>query len=619
MSYDINSIESLSFREGVRKRIPMYLGSDDIEGTYQAFKEILNNSTDEALAGYGKKITITVDENNNEISVEDNGRGVPFGIRENGENVLVSIYTKSHTGGKFNKTSYKTASGLNGIGGSCVCLSANFFEVISRRDGKEAKATFHKGILANYQENPLSSKMTGTYVRFSPDSEVFSNGEIGFSYERICQEVKDISYLCPGIEFVLVGVLDGEEAARKVYCAKQGVVDFVRDNNEKPLHKTIMTASASEGEDSLEIAFQWGTGKEKGYVFVNGLRCPEGGSPITGAKSAITKTYNSLSGDKIDGDKIREGLFYIINCKVANPSFANQTKSKINNPSLRSLASTAFTNALKEMNQKYPDDFKKVVEVMRKMAKADEAAERAREAILNHEKESAAVKKKKIIDSRKLRDAKKLGQDSVLLCVEGLSAGGSMSQGRDPNKYGILMLRGKCINCLSNPIEDILANEEVKLLLQALGLTYGQPYNPKKLRYGKIAISSDADFDGSHIGLLIMAMLQKLAPEFLAEGRLCWLRAPIYKVESGKNNYYFYTEEEFQNRTINGDITKFKGLGQMAEQDLKQSLFSEEFQHMDVLESSAEGIDALEKLMGPQVRYRKEFVFNNIDFSEFNL
>lgn len=314
MEYGINAIESLSFREGVRKRIQMYLGSDDIEGTYQAFKEILNNSTDEALGGFGKKIEISVDEDSNMITVRDYGRGVPFGIRkESGENVLVSIYTKSHTGGKFNKNAYKNSSGLNGVGGSCVCLSSKYFKVDTYRDGFHAWAIFDEGNLVEYDEvqNDQSYRIDfrGTQVSFIPDPKVFSNGEIGFSYERICEEVKDISYLYPGIEFILIGIQDGEEVVRRNYCAKNGIKDFVKDNMENPLHKTIITASAADEIDSVEIAFQWGKGKENGYVFVNGLRCPEGGTPITGAKGAITKTFNNLADSKFDGDKIREGLF----------------------------------------------------------------------------------------------------------------------------------------------------------------------------------------------------------------------------------------------------------------------------------------------------------------------
>ena len=492
MAYDINSIESLSFREGVRKRIQMYLGSDDIEGTYQALKEIINNSTDEALAGYGRKIEVHVNEIENSIRVRDYGRGVPFGIREDGENVLVSIYTKSHTGGKFSNDSYKNASGLNGIGGSCVCLSATNFQVRSYRNGTMAEACFNQGILDTYVEK-ATNEANGTEVRFIPDPEVFSNGEIGFDYLRICEDIKAISYLYSGITFKVSGIsLEGEEDSQ-IFCAKNGINDFVKDNMSKPLHKHIITASASNEDDSVEIAFQWGTGKEKSYVFVNGLLCPEGGTPITGAKSAITKTLNNLANAAFDGDKIREGLFYVINCKVANPSFANQTKSKINNASLRTLTSNAFTAAIKQMNTDYVDEFNTVVALLRKIEKADEAAERARNAILGQERKEAAAKRRKVQMPDKFKDCEKHGEDSLLIICEGNSALSGLMPARDVNTEALYAVRGKVKNLLKHPIDECLENQEISDIICALGCGIQEKYNPKKLNYGKVAIAVDAD------------------------------------------------------------------------------------------------------------------------------
>ncbi len=611
-NYGINDIKSLDFRTGVRTRIQMYLGSDDNEGTYQALKEIINNSTDEATAGYGKKIEISLDEKLNKISIRDYGRGVPFGIREDGENVLISIYSKSHTGGKFDNNVYKNASGLNGIGGKCVCLSSSFFKVESYRDGKSAIVIFEKGFLKSYEEIN-TTQSNGTFIEFIPDKEVFKNGQIGYSYNKICQDIRDISYLYSGVEFVIKNINTNQ---KNTYCAKNGIIDFVKDNVKVPLNEHIITYETSDGEDKLEIAFQWGANKEQSYVFVNGLRCPEGGSPITGAKSAITRTFNSLSKSEFDGDSIRSNLFYVINCSVCQPSFANQTKSKINNSNLRTLASNAFSDALKVMSIKYKNEFDKIVEMLKKVARAEAAAERARKQVLEATKEQEQNQKKKILNVDKLRDARKLGKDSTLLLCEGLSAGGSMSIGRDPNKYGILMLRGKCKNLLNCSIEEGLQNEEVKLFQQALGIIYGKSNNIEKMRYGKVAIASDSDFDGSHIGLLILAMSQVLCPELIQNNHLYWLRAPIYKVSTKNKNYYYYTEEEFNNHP-NGTIVKYKGLGQMSDQDLKESMFSEEWQRLEPIEFSKEGLDSLIELMGENVDYRKEFVFNNIDFSKF--
>ena len=489
--YGIKDIQSLDFRTGVRTRIQMYLGSDDLEGTYQALKEIINNSTDEAIAGYGTKIEISVNEKENAIRVRDYGRGVPFGKREDGENVLVSIYTKSHTGGKFNDSVYKNVSGLNGIGAKCVCLSSRFFDVYSIRNGIEAHAHFEQGILKKYEEFNTNLP-NGTIVEFSPDKEVFKTGEIGYSYEKICNDIKDISYLYSGITFEIKNEDTGKIQR---YCAKSGIVDFIRDNLKESMHPHIITETITDGEDKMEIAFQWGTKHEESYVFVNGLRCPEGGSPITGAKTAITRTFNALSGENFDGDSIRNNLFYVINCSVAAPSFANQTKSKINNSNLRTMASNAFSSALKNMEKAYRDEFYTIVDYLKKVAKAEAAAEKARKTVLEASRDIEKNQKKKVFASDKLKDAEYLGPDSILLVCEGDSALNDMAQARDYTKFGLLGVRGKMINCLSNSDEDIFQNEEIKLLLSALNIIPGK-YDAKKLRYGKLGICTDSDSDG---------------------------------------------------------------------------------------------------------------------------
>ena len=614
MDYGINDIKSLSFKDAVRARVQMYLGSDDLDGTYQAFKEIINNSTDEAIAGYGNKIEIYVNETENYIAVRDYGRGVPFGIREDGENVLISIYSKSHTGGKFEEGPYKNASGLNGIGAKCVCLSSEKFEVQSNRNGKTACAFFEKGNLVNYKEGTTKDP-DGTYVRFKPDKEVFKTGKIGYSYKKICEDIKDISYLYSGIKFV---IKNDETNEVQTYCAKNGIIDFVKDTIKKPLHKHIIYNSVVDTNgDKVEIAFQWGDGKEESYVFVNGLRCPEGGSPITGAKSAITRTFNSLSKSSFDGDTIRGGLFYVINCSVAQPSFANQTKSKINNTNLRTLASNAFSDALKQMKLKYSNEFDDIVEMMKKVEKAEKAAEKARQQILNAVKEVEKNQKKKVIYSDKLKDAEKLGQDAILLIAEGDSAMGGLTLARDYTKYGVMGIRGKIINALSNPDEKVYENEEIKLLLSAMNIVPGK-YDSKKLRYGKLAICTDADSDGYHIGLLIMAALAHIAPQFIKEGRLCWLRSPLYIVHDGKKETYYFTDEELdQNRhKIKGEIQRNKGLGSLEPEQARESMFNPEYQRLDIMEYSEEAMDLLYALMGEDVAPRRDFIMSNVDFSE---
>ena len=625
-SYTAENIQHLETREAMRSRIQMYLGSDDTEGIYQALKEIINNSTDEALAGYGKEIDIRLDEKSNTIEVRDYGRGVPFGVVD-GRNILVAIYTESHTGGKFDKGAYKNSSGLNGIGGTAVCMSSYQFLVRSIRDGKVAEATFNEGNLVNYNEMSIekfekeygSTGGTGTYIRFRPDEKVFTNAVEGFSYEKICSEIKNISYLNKGIKFI-VEELGGQKTE---FYSENGIADFIKDNISKPLMKAPIICSASDGTDELEIAFMYTGGVGESYVFVNGLYCPEGGSPVTGAKTTITTSMKRLSGKDFDAELIRKGLVYAINCKVANPSFANQTKSKINNPNLRTLASQAFREALEEFAN--GPDFAPIVEMMLKYQKAEKAADKAREAILSQQKKMNDLRKQKVAFLDKLSDAENLGEDSILCIAEGDSAGNAIIAGRDTKKYGVMYLRGKMLNGLKETNDEkYYANKEIELLIYALGIDVNN-YNPKKLRYGKIAICVDADDDGYHIALLILANLYRLCPQFLKENRVYWLRCPLH-IAYDKNMQplsWYYTDAELAaakaKGKIKGDLDRIKGLGQLEEADLKATMFSTTGgQKMEQIVYSEEAIKRLCLLMGEDVEPRKEFVMSRIDFSKYN-
>ena len=612
--YTAENIKHLDTRNAMRQRIQMYLGSDDTDGIYQAFKEIINNSTDEALAGYGNKIHIQVDEEHNSIQVRDYGRGVPFGIID-GRNILVAIYTESHTGGKFDKGAYKNSSGLNGIGGTAVCMSSETFFVKSIRDGKIAEARFKEGNLIDYSEKTNNTNETGTIVGFIPDKEVFQNMTETFTYDRICSEIKNISYLNKGIHFII----ESTDGRKQEFYSENGIADFIKDNISKPLMRAPIICSAKDDTDEVEVAFMWTGDVGTSYVFVNGLYCPEGGSPVTGAKTTITTSIKRLSKKDFDPELIRKGLVYAINCKVANPSFANQTKSKINNPNLRTLVSQAFKEGLEEFSN--VPEFSSIIEMMIKFQKAEKAADKAREAILNHTKEMSDIRKNKLAFIEKLSDAENLGQDAVLCIVEGDSAGDSVAIGRDTKKYGILSIRGKMKNCLKAEDEEIYKNEEIKMLLYSLGIDINN-YDPKKLRYGKVAILVDPDDDGYHIALLIMANLHRLCPQFLKENRLYWLRSPLF-IEQDKNKNpvsWYYTDEEFNKvrGTLKGNIKRIKGLGALGEEDLKATLFSSTGgQLMDEIEYSPEGVEQLCNLMGVEIAPRKDFVMSRIDFSEY--
>ena len=615
MSYDANSIETLSFRDAIRSRAAMYMGSEDNQGVLQCIREIITNSIDEATMGYGNEIEVTLSKNN-QVTIRDNGRGAPFGKREDGTEALEAIYTMPHSGGKFSDKVYQNVAGLNGIGAKGTALTSDIFEVWSTRDGQAAYLRLEKGIKESFTISSTDSKYHGTIVSFIPSQEVYHLEPISIKFEDIKKMCRDWSYLYPQIVFILNNDLTGEKIE---YQSKNGLLDFLKNSGAKTIHKTPLHIVLKEDQIEAEIVMEWTDSRaETSFTFTNGLENSNGGTSLTGVKTALTNFFKKKIKGEGSPDILRKGLLYAVSCKVPNPSFANQTKTKVNTPELRGLCQRATTQMLEDFERKHSDEFQKILDLLLKEVKADAAAERARQAILNHEKEQKANEKKKLLNYNKLRDARKLGKDSILLCVEGISAGGSMSIGRDPNTYGILILRGKVKNLLKATIEEGLNNEEVKLLLQALGIIYGKPYNSDKLRYGRVALAVDGDFDGSHIGLLLMAMLQVLAPQFLKENRLFWLRAPTCKVETKTKTYYYYNEEEFRSHP-KGNITFFKGLGQMTDEDLKNSMFNKEWQHLEPITYSEEGIQTLLELMSEDVEPRKEFVFNNIDFSKFEV
>lgn len=613
--YDIDSIESLSFKDGVRKRIGMYLGSADMQGVYNGIQEIISNSVDEYYMGHGTKVQISLGKDNL-VTIIDEGRGIPFGEKADGSNVLVDIFTKSHTGGKFNDKVYQSVVGLNGTGAKATCLSSDRFVVETWRGGVAAKAVFKKGVLVDYKESPIKDKMkSGTHIEFVPDGEVFDLEKIEIDFNVLCEKCKNLSYLTKGLTFELTNL--AEPKSKKItYCAKRGLLDLLDAKVVTPVHSTPIYYETKYGDTFVEIALQWTKHYEESYVFTNGLQNTEGGTSLTGLRSAITRTVNKQFGKSFSGNTARAGLVYAISVKTPNPSFANQTKTKINNPELRGYADKAFCEAFAIFSSKYPKDIEEINEYLNREQKAENAAQKARDAVINYTKEEQAAKKKKVLMADKLKDAEFLGEDSILLVVEGDSAGSSMAVGRDTTKYGILPIKGKILNCLSHELDECLENEEIKSLLLALGCDIQDRYSSRKLRYGKVAICVDSDSDGSHIALLIMALFHKLIPKFLLEERLCWLKAPIYKVQKGKDSSFFYSEEDYQKTKGGGEVTKFKGLGQMSAKDTKESMFSKTQQRMETLVPTKEALNKLELLMGKNVQPRKDFVFKYIDFTK---
>lgn len=611
-NYDINDIETLSFKDGVRKRIAMYLGSADMQGVYNSIQEIISNSIDEFYMGFGKEIKISLEGNT--VIVQDFARGVPFGKKSDGTNVLVDIYSKPHTGGKFNDKVYNSVAGLNGIGAKATCLSSKNFKVTSYRDGKYATAIFEKGNLISYNEGKSERKQSGTVVKFTPDEEVYNLEPIKIDFQRLCDTCKNLSYLTKGLTFSLE---DCQNSTTVTYCAKNGLLDLIADKAEDGVHSHPIYYQLKDGQNEVEIALQWTKGREKIYVFTNGLENIEGGTSLTGLKTAITRNLNKEFKKNFTGDMARTGLVAAIACKTPNPSFANQTKTKINNPELRQLTDRAFSEYFKIFVKKYPQDAEAIKEFLSKEEKAEAAADRARAAVINAQAKIANSRSKKTVMPEKLKDAEFLGENAMLLIAEGNSAMAGLASGRDTEKYGILAIRGKIRNLLSCPLEEGLENEEVQSILTALGCGILDKYDSKKLRYGKVGIAVDSDDDGCHIACLIMSLFKALMPQFIEEGRLCWLKAPLFKVKKGKTNYYYYDEQELAQSSVKGEQTRYKGLGELTAQDTKESMFDKNNQRIEVLIPDENSFFRLEELMGSDVKPRKEFVFSGaIDFSK---
>lgn len=616
MNYTAQDIETLSFRDAIRERVAMYMGSADNQGVLQCVREIITNSIDEATMGFGDLIVVELDKDN-KITVADYARGVPFGEREDGTEAMEAIYTMAHTGGKFNEKIYQNVAGMNGIGSKGVALSSSYFKAISYRDGKKATLVLKDGIKQSFEIVDDATHKPGTVVSFIPSPEVYNLEPIKIDFEELKEMCKNWAYLTKEVKFKLINHLTNEKVE---YFSKNGILDFLKDSIKKPIHKTPLYISVKEDEIECEVAMQWAADrKEHWYVFTNGLANAEGGTSLTGVKTAITNFFKKKFKGEFSPEVARSGLFYVVNCKVPNPSFANQTKTKVNNPELRGLTQRATGQMLDDFSRRYVNEFDSIIELLTKELKAERAAERARKQVLEASKEIEKNQKKKVFASDKLKDAEFLGPNSILLLAEGDSALGGLAQGRDYTRYGIMALRGKIINCLSNPEEKIYNNEEIKLLLSAMNIVPGK-YNASKLRYGKLAICTDADSDGYHIGLLIMAALQYLAPEFIREGRLCWLRSPLYIEEYKGKEIYYFTDEELteakKKNKIKGHLQRNKGLGALEAEQARNSMFSPEYQRLDIMEWDDEAIDLLYDLMGEDVEPRRDFIMKKVDFSK---
>lgn len=489
MNYTANDIISLSAGKAFREKIGMYLTADRQEAINLGLRELIVNVQDEyeVYKPADPFLKITLNSTTHEITVQDNMRGIPVGVREDGINSLTAAFLIPHSGGKHQEGAYSSAVGINGEGNKIVCHTAEWLEVRVMREGKIWFQRFESNdegaqAVTEVQEIGECGSQTGTWINYKPDAKVYNGYFIDIP--KLKKMLEEISLFTKGLVIKLD--IDGKV---ETLFSKNGLIDGLNTSNalSKPFSYFYET-----NDCKVELALQWVTkgGEIRGYA--NGLYMPDGGAFITGFKTSLTRTFNSLAKKNYSGDVIRNVLDGFVSVKVKVGQFSNQQKSSLANPEARSATSTAISNALKEFATKRKSDFDKVLELLGRLAKAELAAERARRQVLEATKEVEKNQKRKVFASDKLKDAEFLGENATLLVVEGNSAMGGMAQARDYTKYGLMAIRGKIINCLSNPEEKIFQNEEIKLLLSAMNITPGK-YDSKKLRYGKLAICVDAD------------------------------------------------------------------------------------------------------------------------------
>ena len=597
------------------------MGSADNQGVLQCIREVISNSIDEFSIGYGNKIDITVDINKNIFTCRDYARSIPFGKRADGSEAMIATFMNAHTGGKFNDKEYGNAViGQNGIGIKGVALSAENFKAQSYREGKCATLILHRGKLIDFKVSPSKEKQ-GTYIEFSPSPDVYRLEEIHMSLNDICQMCEDWSYLNKGLTFTIKDIVNNKTLT---YYSKNGIADFIRAKVAPTIQKEPFTYQIEDNEgNKIEIGFLWGSKKEMSYVFTNGLHNLNGGTSLTGAKTAITRTMNNLADNKFNGDFVRNNLCYVINAKVPHASFSDQTKMRVNNGPLRPLADKAFTEALKNFSITHKEEFEKVINLLTRINKAEIAAEKARAAALSLEKKETEHKKQKITSSDKFKDCEKHGQDSLLIICEGNSALHGLLPARNVMNEALYAVRGKVKNLLKHPLDECLENQEVSDIIMALGCGIQGRYRSSKLNYGKVAIATDGDADGYNIMCLIATMFYVLMPDFLKEGRLCWLRAPLFKIEKNGKKLFAYNEAELAKIKVGREKweqTRMKGLGEFNAEDMEVSMLHPTERRLEVLtiKDAEMAAKSLEMLMGPQVEGRRQFLFDNVDFSILN-
>ena len=624
-AYDASSIQVLEGLEAVKRRPGMYIGSTGPRGLHHLVREIIDNSIDEALAGYCTEILVTIHQDNS-VTVTDDGRGMPVGkMAKYGKPAAEVIMTTLHAGGKFGGEGYKVSGGLHGVGASVVNALSEWLELEVRREGHVWSQRYERGFPKSALTKDRKLKKgegTGTIVSFMPDREVFTETQ-DFSFDTLSRWFREWAFLNKGLK---IRLLDEREEDRDVtYQYEGGIRDFVEHINEAkdPVHKTVFYLEREEEVGDVEVAMQWNSGfQDSVFTFANNINTHEGGAHLSGFRSALSRTINAYARQKgllkekeesLTGDDIREGLAAVISVKLQEPQFEGQTKTKLGNTEVKGLVESATNRYLAEFLEERPGEAKAIVNKALQAARARLAARTVREKIRKGYLESSTLPGK-LADCSSKDPAR-----SELYIVEGNSAGGSAKGGRDRNFQAILPLRGKILNVEKANINKILSNAEIQALISAIGAGVGESFDLEQARYNKIVIMADADVDGSHIRTLVLTFLYRNMPELIEAGYVYIALPPLYKITHNRREHYAKNDAELRETLdrikANGNvsISRFKGLSEMNPHQLWETTMDPQNRTMlqVTVESAAVADELFTALMGDKVEPRKQFIEEN--------